>query len=262
MKPIFKKLPKGGNRMPRFLRNLPDPALRLLIVAALLIAAVVVVYRKIPASFKDPSYHIKATIEREEAKPIHYAGATVCATCHEQEAAIKQRGYHRDISCETCHGPGEAHVENPGEVKPPAPRDRRFCPNCHAFDPSRPMGFPQINPVTHNPMKPCISCHNAHDPKPPTVPSECAACHAEIERTKSVSPHALLTCTTCHEVPEQHKITPRTVDVSKPRSREFCGQCHSVESKVKGPPKVDLTEHYVKYVCWQCHYPHMPEVHR
>jgi hypothetical protein len=76
-----------------------------------------------------------------------------------------------------------------------------------------------------------------------------------------VSPHALLECTTCHTAPEQHKVSPRTIRPSKPTSREFCAQCHGKDSKVQGPPKIDSATHGEKYVCWQCHYAHMPEVH-
>lgn len=256
---LFDRLSKG-NAMPKRLRSIPDPILRLLVVALLLGGAVLLVYGKIPASFKDAQAHIAAATERQAALPVKYAGATACDACHADQAGVKHHGYHRDISCETCHGPAQAHVENPMDVKPPAPRDRRFCPACHAYDPSRPMGFPQINPVTHNPVQPCITCHDPHDPKPPAVPSECAACHAEIERTKAVSPHALLQCTTCHEAPEQHKVMPRQVKATKPTTREFCGTCHGTDSKNETTPKVDLDEHEVKYICWQCHYPHMPEV--
>ena len=117
-----------------------------------------------------------------------------------------------------------------------------------------------INPVAHNPMKPCITCHSPHDPKPPNVPHECSACHGEIARTIAVSNHVQLKCTTCHQVPAGHRVSPRTVKPSKPSSREFCGKCHGKDSRVKGAPKVDIASHGEKYVCWQCHYPHLPEV--
>jgi predicted CXXCH cytochrome family protein len=45
-----------------------------------------------------------------------------------------------------------------------------------------------------------------------------------------------------------------------PDDRSFCGKCHGEDSGVKSTPKIDLLEHGEKYLCWQCHYPHMPEV--
>jgi len=240
-------------------RKIPDPLLRILAVFALLIGGLLIVRLLLPPSFKDRTQHVKLTVESEMALPVRYAGSGPCAECHE-EATIKQTGYHRTLSCETCHGAAKAHADNPTDVKPLAPRKREFCSLCHHFDMSRPTGFPQINPVAHNPMKPCISCHNPHDPKPPTAPQECQACHAEIARTKSLSPHALLECTTCHTVPTDHKVTPRATMSSIPTSREFCGKCHAKGTSEVGPPKVDLATHGEKYLCWQCHYPHMPEV--
>jgi DnaJ-class molecular chaperone len=242
------------------MRKLPDAVIRLSVVIILLIAAVSVVLSALPPAVKSRALQRAAAVQRALARDVKYAGANTCAECHEAEYSEKKEGYHRNVSCETCHGPAQEHTQNPVEFPPPAPRDRQFCPTCHAYNASRPRGFPQINPVTHNPLQPCIACHKPHDPKPPTVPGECTACHAEIERTKVVSPHALLECTTCHTVPEQHKISPRTVRPTKPTTREFCGQCHGAGSKVQGPPKIDLATHGEKYLCWQCHYPHMPEV--
>ncbi len=144
-------------------------------------------------------------------------------------------------------------------MKPPAPRDRKFCPVCHAYDASRPTGFPQINPTAHNPLKPCISCHNPHDPVPPRTPQACSACHGQIERTKAVSSHALLACTTCHVVPERHKTAPRTALPSKPETRDFCAKCHGKDSTRADAPKIDVSGHGNSYMCWQCHYPHLPE---
>jgi len=241
--------------------RVPDQIIRLAVVAAVLAAALLVVRAfVIPEELTDPELHKTKTIERETAKGILYAGRTACKDCHEDEFATVVGGHHRNLACEICHGPSAGHADDPMAEKPPAPRDRKFCPQCHAFDASRPTGFPQINPVVHNPGMPCIDCHLAHDPEPPEPPHECSACHAQIAKTKSVSPHSQLDCSTCHEAPPEHKVTPRKVQVSKPGQREFCGKCHASGSENKAAPKIDITTHWDKYLCWQCHYPHMPEV--
>jgi ribosomal protein S27AE len=47
----------------------------------------------------------------------------------------------------------------------------------------------------------------------------------------------------------------------KPTTRESCGRCHSPEAQSPAQsPRVDLASHGERYVCWQCHYPHLPEV--
>jgi len=233
---------------------------RLGVVAAVL-AGVVLPMRfvVIPPGYFSTRLHRASTVKREVAKPIRFAGMTTCRECHSDIYDKKAASYHRNLGCETCHGPSAKHAEDPMGVKPYAPRDRKFCPVCHAYDRSRPTGFPMINPTIHNPLKPCITCHNPHDPTPPEVPQECSACHAQIARTKAVSRHALLPCITCHQVSEQHKISPRSALPTKPQTREFCGQCHASGAPNPDAPKVDLASHGGTYLCWQCHYPHMPE---
>lgn len=245
--------------MKRLLQKIPDSLLRVGTVFIVFIAAVILVRSLIPASLKNTEEHRKATIEREVAHPVRYAGSEVCADCHEQ-FDLKKKGYHKNLACETCHGVAKEHTENPGDVKPVKNTKREACVLCHIYNPSRPTGFPQINPSIHNPMRLCIECHNPHDPKPQHTPQDCQACHAQIARTKAVSSHARLECTTCHTVPEQHKITPRQVRPTIPSDRSFCGKCHAKESKFVGTTKIDLVMHGEKYLCWQCHYPHMPEV--
>ena len=176
---------------------------------------------------------------------------------------IKKNSYHRTVNCEACHGPAAAHIASFNEdeiVLPTVPRKRGSCPLCHEYNPAKPTGFPQIDPVTHNPVKPCISCHDPHAPTPPEVPGECSACHAHIARSKALSPHAMLECTQCHIVPEEHKTYPRSYLPSKPISRADCGKCHheSAESD-KFIPRIDIATHGEEYLCWQCHYPHYPE---
>jgi hypothetical protein len=239
----------------------PDSVIRLVIVIAVFSALIILIRAfVIPSELKEVGSQRTSVIERELAKDIHYAGSRSCGDCHEDEYELKNNGYHGDLSCELCHGPASAHAEDPTEVALSAPRERKYCSLCHTYNLSRPTGFPQINPQVHNPLDPCITCHDPHDPKPREVPKACVACHAQIERTKAVSPHVFLECTTCHLAPEQHKIEPRTVSPTKPVRREFCAKCHDVSADTRGIPKVDFSTHGERYLCWQCHYPHMPEI--
>lgn len=241
-------------------QGLPEQVKRLSVVIGILLVAVILVrFVLVPQSFFSTQLHQSSTIGRELARPASFGGVELCKECHEEIYDIRNKGFHKGLACESCHGPAARHADDPENVKPYAPRDRKFCPVCHAYDPSRPTGFPQINPTSHNPLKACITCHNPHDPVPPETPRECSACHAQIERTKSLSAHALLACTTCHNAPEQHKVSPRTALPTKPETREFCGQCHATGAANPDAPKVDLGSHGGTYLCWQCHYPHLPE---
>lgn len=240
--------------------KLPEQVRHLgLVIGVLLVAVVALRFFVIPPGFFSRELHEAAAVKAEMAKPISFAGMVACQDCHQEEYEIKAKGFHRSLSCETCHGPCAKHADDPENVKPYAPRDRKFCPVCHQYDSARPTGFPQIIPTAHNPLKPCITCHRPHDPVPPETPKECSACHGQIERMKSVSSHALLACTTCHTVSEEHKKSPRTVRPTKPTTRELCGQCHANGAANPDSPKVDLATHGGSYLCWQCHYPHQPE---
>jgi len=244
----------------KFLKKFPEQIIRLFIVFSILIAGIILIRAYvIPAKLKETGHHRTKTIQTELSKKASYSESEVCAECHDEEYDRKKGGFHKFLSCETCHGAGNVHAEDPGETSPSAPKGRVYCSLCHAYDPARPTGFPQINPVAHNPMKACISCHDPHAPKPPETPKECSACHGEISRTKAISPHIQLECVTCHVVPNNHKITPHAQKPSKPERREFCGKCHARDAAVKGIPRVDMKTHGEKYLCWQCHYPHMPE---
>jgi hypothetical protein len=214
-----------------------------------------------PKTFGDLGHYRAAAIDEIVARPIKYAGRGACNDCHDDIAAVRGSGRHQMLACETCHGAAQAHVASGGEQKPIVPRERSFCPTCHGFDPARPTGFPQIDAVTHNPVKRCVTCHNPHEPKPPVVPTSCSACHAEIARVKAMSPHTELPCTRCHETSDMHRDTPRASVPTKPRSRDFCGGCHGKNaSSPKEIPRIDLADHGRNYPCWQCHYPHDPEV--
>jgi len=251
---------KKAVSMKNFVQKIPEQIKRLSIVFFFLAAGVLLARAYlVPTELKESGIHRSKTIQTEISRKGSYSESEVCSECHDDKDTLKRSGFHKFLACETCHGPGAKHAEDPETTPPSAPRERDYCSLCHAYDASRPTGFPQINPLVHNPLKACISCHEPHDPKPTEVPRECSACHGGISRTMAISPHIQLDCTTCHEVPKNHKTTPRAAKPSKPESREFCGKCHAEGSDVKGPPRVDMKTHGEKYLCWQCHYPHMPE---
>lgn len=242
------------------MEKFPEQIQRLAVVAAILLVIILTLrFVVIPPAFFSTPLHVASTVKREVARPVSFAGVAMCRECHDDINEAKSKSFHRGLACESCHGPSAQHAEDPLNVKPYAPRDRKFCPVCHAYDSARPTGFPQINPLTHNPLKACISCHSPHDPTPPVTPRECAACHAQIERTKSLSAHALLSCTTCHIASDEHRSNPRSSLPTKPENREFCGGCHGNGTPEPNAPKVDLATHNAPYLCWQCHYPHLPE---
>jgi hypothetical protein len=240
---------------------MPQQVTRLSIIFGVMILGLVLARRwLIPETFGQLGHYRAAAVETVAAAKIHYAGHEACAVCHEEIAKTRLAGRHRGVACEVCHGPSAAHVAAPTEIRPSAPKQRGYCPLCHGYDPGRPTGFPQIDPASHNPLRPCISCHQPHAPETPRAPDACGACHGSIARTHAVSNHALIDCTRCHETDKRHKVTPQLSRPGKPSSREFCGQCHSREAaSPKEIPRVDLAAHEPAYVCWQCHYPHFPE---
>ncbi|UCC72778.1 MAG: hypothetical protein JSV86_20890 [Gemmatimonadota bacterium] len=241
--------------------KVPQQVPRLVAVFALAaIALIAARYFLVPASFGEKGHYRAAALDTIVAREKQYAGQQECALCHSAIMDARLAGNHQGVACESCHGPAAAHAANPVEAKPSVPREREFCPRCHAYNPARPTGFPQIDPVAHNPLAPCVSCHDPHQPEPPVTPESCSACHRQIVSQKAVSHHATLLCTTCHRAPDGHKTSPRTVRPGKPSDRNFCGSCHSADaSSPQQIPRINLRTHNPRYVCWQCHYPHYPE---
>lgn len=238
---------------------MPQQVPRLVIVFSLAITALLVARGAlIPETFGDLGHYRAAAVDEIAAHPIKYAGRQACVECHTDEAEARLAGNHRGVSCETCHGPAAAHVDSALDVKPTIPDTREFCVTCHAYNASRPTGFPQIVPARHNFPQACKECHDPHAPVPPTTPGECSACHAQIWAQKALSHHTELECSACHVATEGHKDNPRVVRPSKPQTREQCATCHTSGAK-DGPPQVDLASHGIPYLCWDCHYPHFPE---
>ena len=188
--------------MNSFWKKVPEQVTRLFLMLIFFVTAFIFMRSiLVPSDFGKYGHYRASAIDEIVSQEIKYAGHTICYDCHDDIVDLKKTGYHKNVACEVCHGAAAIHVDDPGELKLQAPRERGYCPLCHEYIPSRPTGFPQIVSASHNPIKPCISCHEPHDPKPPQTPKECDACHAEISRTKSLSHHVYVDCTVCHHTP-------------------------------------------------------------
>lgn len=118
----------------------------------------------VPASFGKYGHYRADALKDYAAMPIKHAGAIACAECHTEVVEKKAKGGHKNISCESCHGPLAVHVEDP-TVTPQKITDLRFCIRCHSENPSRPEKFPQVNVDEHAGKQNCTECHAPHLPK-------------------------------------------------------------------------------------------------
>lgn len=142
------------------------PQLKTLIplFAAFILLFLVARYFLMPVSFGKQGHYRFNSIAENKEKPMNYAGKEACADCHDDKALEIKSDVHAGLSCETCHGPGQAHVDNPDSVKLIKPDQRVFCGTCHSYNPTRSKIIKQIDLKEHNTDKKCIECHNPHLP--------------------------------------------------------------------------------------------------
>ncbi len=150
--------------MPR----IPRDAEHLFRLAALFAAGVVIflVLRSImvPAGFGELGHFRPGAIAANQQKPLNFAGRAACAECHSEIGVELAAAKHGRIGCESCHGPLAAHAADPDTSKPATLDALALCSRCHAADPARPQGHPQVVVAEHSEGESCTECHEAHDP--------------------------------------------------------------------------------------------------
>jgi DmsE family decaheme c-type cytochrome len=202
-----------------------------------------------------------------------YVGSDTCLGCHEGlDKALSQTTHGRKAhpkspaaaqGCETCHGPGSRHVEDPSndltirKFAKMAPRDTaETCLTCHT---SSTHALWQGSAHDARNMS-CATCHSVHKPAEPKAQlvkaSElelCATCHrTQVLKVRRVShmpvQEGAMSCSTCHN---PHGST----NVRQLRTgnwiNESCVSCHTEK---RGP---FLFEHAAgRESCVSCHDPH------
>jgi len=204
------------------------------------------------------------------ASGADYVGNETCLGCHDgyQEALAKTphgKAAFAELSsqgCETCHGPGGDHVDDPDVVdnrptvtKLSSAEQSSMCQGCH--DGANQFfwtgGRHEARGLS------CVSCHAVHSPKSEqgqlktaTTMEQCFTCHADIRaEIWKTSHHPIregkISCADCHN-PHGTQTDGMITEAS---INDQCYQCHAEK---RGP---FLWEHPpVREDCMNCHVPH------
>ena len=232
----------------------------------------------------------------EAVKTTDYVGSETCTTCHgdlskefasnpHTRLALMHGG--KGVTCESCHGPGKAHVESGGVATKifqftkakPKQVDKK-CLACHVGE------HPNFERTAHGEaLVSCTSCHSVHKFEAQTVmlktkePTLCFQCHTDVKPAFAQPFHhrvneGLIKCTDCHDPhgtfqPNQLRIsatqdaicTKCHVDTlgpfvyeHPPIKTEGCTSCHSPHGSPN--PRL-LIRSNVNSLCLQCHSPSM-----
>src|SRR5208283_1343733 len=152
--------------------------------------------------------------------PADFIGSDTCAACHADiakkfgdnpHAKLALRHNGTGATCESCHGPGRAHVESGGDVtkikqlSKMSPKDiTATCLGCHAGTHPNFLRSPHAKAGVS-----CVSCHSIHagDTEEKLLkapqPQLCFQCHADVKPAFDMPFHhkvneGLVKCSDCH----------------------------------------------------------------
>ena len=203
-----------------------------------------------------------------------YVGAATCQGCHDDlykgfEASPhwittqETKTTHGAHGCESCHGPGAAHVEGGGDKtkifrfsEAKSEEITQRCLSCHEANPEQRLFMQSAH--NDNAVS-CTSCHSVHHAKREYLlvskqPALCYSCHVE-QRADFQKPsrhrvdEGLIKCTDCHNA---HGALRDRMVRSAPNQDLVCLKCHADK---RGP---FVFEHEPVRVegCMACHTPH------
>jgi hypothetical protein len=143
--------------------KMPPQIFRLvLLTIAIVVTYLIARYLLTPNSFREYGFYRGAALAELASRPTVFAGRKACLECHEDIQNQLFKGEHKTIGCESCHGVGKEHAENP-DVKLVKIGDNG-CLRCHEASPSRPSWLKQINSKEHYHEDKCAGCHVPHQP--------------------------------------------------------------------------------------------------
>ena len=255
----------------------PRPMLktsRLWLVAVFLLTSTISVRVAVLLAADDGGTPDVALAQDPPVPAAGYVGSDTCVICHEAQGnsltgtqhaqAMNPRAPAARQGCESCHGPGQAHIDDDAKghmrrfAALPAAEVNQSCLTCH--DRGGHAGWDGSAHDRRNLS--CTSCHSVHSPKSTahqlvkaTETQVCASCHRlQVTKTERAVAHmpvreGKMSCSSCHN-PHGSLNNVKALKVGSSVS-ESCMSCHT---EMRGPV---LWEHApVKENCASCHDPH------
>jgi len=215
--------------------------------------------------------HAVADSQKPAADSSDFVGSETCATCHADEAKKFPDNPHaklelehggNGVTCESCHGPGKAHVESGGDktkildlANASAKQVDATCLGCHAGAHPNFLRSPHAKANVS-----CLGCHTVHQTAPETEllkakqPALCFQCHTDVKPSFDMPFHhrvneGLVKCSDCHDT---HGTFGNNNLKSTADQNAICTKCHT---ETRGP---FVYEHAAVKAegCLGCHTPH------
>ena len=143
---------------------MPPQVFRIVLLAVgIVVCYSIARYFLTPATFGEYGWYRGAALVELATRDPVYAGKKACEECHGEEFQMLAKHDHKTLACESCHGAGQAHSEDPRKDN----IDRSTyaaCLRCHEANPSRPKWQKQIISKDHYPGSKCTECHVPHNP--------------------------------------------------------------------------------------------------
>jgi DmsE family decaheme c-type cytochrome len=185
----------------------------------------------------------------DPAQPGNFVGDDTCTACHEPEGVSLRATLHGKSqnprtpagkagqACETCHGPGQAHVDTGDKTKikrfaAMSARDANAtCLTCHNKG-----AHTDFQGSMHDARNvSCVTCHSVHSSK------------SEKAQLKTVT--AIQTCETCHKQ-EAMKVR-KSGHMPVREGKMSCVTCHSPHGSTN--VRMLRVGNYVNESCTSCH---------
>ena len=230
-----------------------------------------------------------------------YVGEETCKTCHQDMPSkgfvehfessrhfvttLNSKNGPRWQGCESCHGPGKAHVDGGGDktkiFKFETASTKEINARCLTCHPGGPQHMNTITSEHSRNEVSCISCHSPHHGNGSdfllvkSQPQLCYTCHLQQKAQFDMPFHhrvneGLVQCSDCHNV--HGTVGPKQVRTSSTQDA-VCFKCHTDKQgpfvfehspvKVEGCESCHLTHggpnpHMLKLssvnlLCLQCH---------